>query len=1584
MDSTPTLFEMLATFIEMLVDRAWLLAAGLFDLTRNIGAMGGSLVVLGVGLLAFGVAWAMQRRLNKKLTEDPKSSVSLFSQEIAFSLPAVLLFIIALPALLIYWLVSGAINWVKSLFSSKGEGEADEEDEEDVSVVVATIGPSFMWAGLITGGLWLLGMLTDPLLRMQLELSAGYPAWQYVLLGLRPETEWYLPLDRFPYMGALLTLAFWMFIWWWAARIVRLVNGSELGQNLADRVDASGVLDSWRTWFGARKLWRTDETYRRWAVWLPVAAVPFLAWSWGTLSAAPYRMGGSMFAVSVVLWLSWVIHLSLSGHRHIAEEEPEEEEEPEMPPGTGWADILDDLEVRLQVAEPYTFDAPRKVEGLQIAGGSPNSGLVSPLIDEILPGDGRLTEMQRAVLETLSHQAYVHVDPPTTTGELGLSASGAAMTDESGMRHRNQLVLAPDGSGKTTLAMLAACNHALIHTRSTLVVTRDEASADAFAARMRGTLEPSTLRWTVRVRKAGSALVNDLSQGIVPDVVVTSLHQLVTGILAEPRTYAPVLKNLGLVVVDDVEAFCGPVEIHTQLAFRRLTLRVRELVGVRQLGEETAPVTLVLGVDSMHDTPAWARTLCGIDAVIRVFDYADSRRRESQDAAGLAALEEAEPGRYHLFYQLSDFKTESGESLSVHDLIESCERLGLPWHYRKCGDAERHAGRRSLELEQEPQHDAAIPQDACVVFLAGHVSDVRREIDHLSRAGLRFHPSVDGAGAESARIDKPVPIAFVSVVDPDERMALTELNPNSSLSDVVRTLPRPVVRAPFGRAVEAHLAADLVDTWTEIADILDVFGNTTVRTLGRLADAGLLVSESRTDLDRDEVGYENQMHVRVPSRAVATSEEEFAAANGHALLPPRVEQVEMPPGPRVAIRDRTNLTLIAHTDRESARHLYYPGRIFGTAQGRYVVVGAASETGEASEDGPVSEHDILVEPFLNDDLSSPRRRTRFRPLGAAARMPGERDAAAAEASSPRDFGAEPVFIGDFPVAVSLGPVECRTHHLATCRLDPHTLTVRQRILYGAEKVGGTEESASDGTLEVPGTMTMPQGDGHLERDDDTVRTVALGIVANPDLDIVADEDCPRLELRDARLIAAAMRAVLPSMYRGASVDIQVALHIEGDDPAPDYALGPRDGFYLYDPHLGGNGAAQAIHRDGVELLLRLARVYLERVLYHDRLRARYDYWGSADELIGRRREQRAARDDERERDHEARKRALTWLDSRLRPEGSATGGKQRGRYGAGSEEGEGDVFDLGRCWYSVDGTVTDLVWAKHRWVLDDGTEAMLDVGIGRKTAAQSRFYSPDSPQIAADLAWTEKQLDNPAFRQDDQTIWGGPETVWAADGGEDMPSGSDGNLLKQDAVKAYQRLLCAVAAHSWEPLGPLARLLAERSDAETTSEEGRFAMARFFADFVQGIPFASNREPNRVRGPIHTLLYRIGNQPSQTLLLAILLKHLGIDAGLFYHPKTGQMRCAAALPQPTADNLTQAALAWRERFGSSEKRLLWAEFEAQPGATTKLPRVFVPISTDRHKALGVAEVDKPEEWVFLPLAAAWLRVGADDVQVEGA
>ncbi|AWV89751.1 DEAD/DEAH box helicase [Bradymonas sediminis] len=1590
----------LVLLIRMFIAQMWRWLAEAFDLAQHIGPMGAALVILGVCALAFSIAFAMQRRINRALIANPSDTVSIPMQELAFLLPVVVVYVLIYPILLIIRAIRAAINAIGALFASKDDAKEKEEKaeaKEPPSVIVASIGPSFLWAGLIVAALFGLAWLTEPLLRYQLGLGEGAPAWQYLLLGSRPEMQWYMPLQRFPYLNLLSSAALWFGVWWWTARIIRVVYGSELGANLASRIHNNHLLASWRTWFGASKLFKADDSYRSWASWLLVAAVPFLAWGLGTIAGDPYRMHSSFFSISVILWVSWAIHLSLSGHWYLSEPKVEAPPEVEPDPGKGWPDVLADLKTRLLVEEPYTFEAPRVVQPIEAAARPADRGLISDLLEEIYPSHSDnpdaqkigLTHMQQSVLETLSRQAYVHLDPPPKAASLELGrVSGAGIEDESGQRHRNQVILAPDGSGKTTLAMLAAFNHALTHTRSTLVVTRDEESAERFSELLRATLEPSTLRWTLRVKAANSSLISDLSQGIIPDVIVTSLRQLVVSILDEPQLFAPFLKTLGLIIIDDAESFCGPVEVHMQLAFRRLTLRVRELLGTNQLGEESAPVTLILGTDSMHNTAAWLKSLCGIDAVTRTFDYSDDGYGDASSATGTEALEDAEPGRYHLFYQLSDFSTQTGDGVSVADLIASCERLGIAWHYHRCGDAMRRHGRRQLKLGQEPQYDVESPLDACVVFLEGHISTVRREIRHLSRAGLRYLPA-EG----ETELAGPVPIALISVVDSDERMALTELNPNSSLAEIVRTLPRPVVRAPFGQAVEAHLASDLVDTWLEVADILDVFGNTAVHTLSRLAESGLLLHESRTDLDEAHNEYETNLHVRVPLKAVASGKEHDPSSVAH-LLPPRVAQVERPPGPSVAVRDRTNLTVLEETDKISARHLYYPGRIFESAKGRYVVVSrAAEESRQQRKTSPVSAHDILVEPFLNDEISSPRRRTYVRPMRSSDMLPGAVAPLRANAKSgENNVDAEPLFIGDFPLAVSLGAVECRTQHRATFRLDAHHYEVRQRILFD-------------------------------DIEPETLRTVALGIYPNPALEIVSSPDCPRLQLRDARLIAAAMRALLPSIYRGADSDIQVALHIADPDAPPEHALGPDEGFYLYDPHLGGNGTAHAIHRDGVELLLRFCRVYLERVLYHDRLRARYDFWADEDELHGRRRVGQArSRDDiyyedlsERDRDQFARKRALSWLDSRLRPEGSSTGGKRRAQFGVGSEEGEGDIFDLGRCWFSADGSVTDLIWTRHRWMLDSprevgasedspraqmSEEAMCDVGIGREIAARARIYDADTPQLSEQLNWITKQLQNPAFMLEDQSIWGTPCTVWEADGDSDAATGSDAALLKLPATLAFQKLANAIVCDNYEMLAPLAELLAERSGFRSAEpgrdgvlgggglggdeERRRFEMARFLADFVQGIPFVPEDDPETIFGPVHTLLYRLGNQESQSLLLAILLRHVGIDAGLFLHPESDSICCGAALPaDPSAEGIAR----WRAEFGDPEQSLIWAELAPQPGATGGVERAFVPIVTDSQtplasiEALGLSS-DGQGKWVFLPLSAAWLRLGVEKREIK--
>lgn len=95
------------------------------------------------------------------------------------------------------------------------------------------------------------------------------------------------------------------------------------------------------------------------------------------------------------------------------------------------------------------------------------------------------------------------------------------------------------------------------------------------------------------------------------------------------------------------------------------------------------------------------------------------------------------------------------------------------------------------------------------------------------------------------------------------------------------------------------------------------------------------------------------------------------------------------------------------------------------------------------------------------------------------------------------------------------------------------------------------------------------------------------------------------------------------------------------------------------------------------------------------------------------------------------------------------------------------------------------------------------------------------------------------------------------------------------------------------------------------------------------------------------------------------------------------MMTAAALPKASTVETGEQMLTWRERFGREDRRLIWGELEPQPGSGGQYPRVYLPIATDKHEEIAGALVEKPEQWVFLPLAAAWLRLGIEQREIPG-
>lgn len=312
----------------------------------------------------------------------------------------------------------------------------------------------------------------------------------------------------------------------------------------------------------------------------------------------------------------------------------------------------------------------------------------------------------------------------------------------------------------------------------------------------------------------------------------------------------------------------------------------------------------------------------------------------------------------------------------------------------------------------------------------------------------------------------------------------------------------------------------------------------------------------------------------------------------HVDPPARHGELELEGLREEAVRDRTRPAVpLAQVDAGAAGFLYYPGRIFTDARGSFVVVGRAAD--EVLEDGtPLGKDDVLVEPILGDGLSTPRRRIECRLLGPDPEI--------------RTVPPEPVLLGRFPLQVGLVAVGARPRHVATYRLGAARRDVRQRLMRGDDRAP-------------------------------TLKTAALAVWPNPDL---GSGEAPRLAFGGARLLAAALRCVLPSVVRGAAESLEVALHVEGT-PGPDHELGPEEALLVFDMDEGGNGAARALHRDGLEPLLRLCRRLLERIPDPNRLQVLHDHWADEAEILAE-----AGLKENGGVWEDARRQVLDWLDSR--------------------------------------------------------------------------------------------------------------------------------------------------------------------------------------------------------------------------------------------------------------------------------------------------------------------------------------------------
>ncbi|MEM1203023.1 MAG: DEAD/DEAH box helicase [Acidobacteriota bacterium] len=1168
------LVEQVGVWASLMLDNlGYLTATGYRWWTLTVGSYWmAALVVLGVTVLVYVAAWGLQGSYVRHRRKDPRADlVPVARIELRYSL------------LFVFEWLSSAFRWFRRLAAAlgrrKGTQPSPAKGEPSAPWKAATVGPTFLYASLVCAGAYWLGRLAEPWLRSQLGLGDDASAWQFIALGHSPYAHGMLPLEDQPFAAVSMLFLVWCAIWWTSANLLRgTVFRRDLGANLLHR---SWALRRWYLWFGAEDRLRPRKAYRTWAGYTAAAAFLLLFLASAYIDGDLYRVRPSAWSVAALVCLGWVLHLQLEGKEAGQPKEERSGEDTEPAGAACWPEVLEDL----RQAHPLRFDAesdaaalaaPRLLRAPSAESSVDGDGVLSPMTLELLSGvlgagvteaqDAKLNAMQHDVLYRLSRMAFVHLDPPPVGDELQLTGrSAGALRDESGLRSKHQVVLAPEGSGKTTLALLAAANHALVHTSASLLVVRSNEEAKAVHQHLSARVDLSTARWNLRVRRVGGDFINDLTRRIIPDLVICSLEQLVVDILDKAATYRPFLEHVGLIVVDDVETFAGDAELHAQLAFRRLKRLLGEWTCPADDPEESPePILLVLGTDSMHQTATWVNTLCGIDGSPRNFYPATG----SEDDGGTRQV----------FYSLNAFQVKApggSRRLRPREVVEACERLGVPWTYRPCSDERRGFGSQGLLLRNAAVCKEKDPARAAVVLLEGSVSEVVREIDRLRHVGVLCGGEGDGS---------PLEVACLAILDPDEEATYRAAQGRTGLQRLWGTLPRPVLRTPSGLTNRTHLASDLLQHWLEVEEILEVFGRSTAQGLRDLLEQNLLVAEQTFDVRAKAHEFERKLNLRALAGAVHMDETEAwrqgLTDDDRETSLTKVAQVELVSPRVVEVQDTTSLQMLLQADADSAPLVFYPGRIFENAKGRFMVVDHQRRSGD---------HDaglVQVEPILDDYVSSPRLELRVE--GASLGL------------GTGDQGREPLLLGKHAFDVELRSAALTATPVATLHLAPVTGEIHRRQIFENDKRRryrcrlDTRVLALYPKSALFSTTTGVPGDAH---------------------------SAPELTFGGARLLAAALRLLLPTIYRGVrdAVEVGVVLadgEIDGAGPPSRFEdpLRVGDGIYLFDLHTGGSGAVEFISRDGVDHLLGLARLLLTRVEDLRRLLRLHDLWGDRQEL----------------------------------------------------------------------------------------------------------------------------------------------------------------------------------------------------------------------------------------------------------------------------------------------------------------------------------------------------------------------------------
>lgn len=890
--------------------------------------------------------------------------------------------------------------------------DAESESEEPEAPYLApSLGPSYFLAAYITFTVFVVFEMMKPILAFAVDLSTTQYAWTALFFRDQPYGAALISMNGLRNFEIIASGLAWFSFFWITSIVTRLARASQLLDH-PPNVDDSELRFT-RKYFAIKGLIKPDETFSSWANITFILLAVFTAAGIPLILSERFAVSSAAFAVGLVVLNGWWFHLFLKGEkRGETEEDAAEDEAPPETPMPGFDAVLHTLEAQHGVAKPELSQEKRAVyprlpsaEREQDKGGgnrsaaSEESAAISALLAEFAAADDPLTLSPdvTAPLKELHKSCEAH-------------SRSTALGDE---RELTGLYLAaPAESGKTSLGILAAVNHALKHATMVIFVAHSPGEAAKVHKRIQGKLNACTLRWTLSVRLADKDLVRDERDRSLPEIVVCDLNWIAGHLIHDQDRYKAMLGAVGLIIVDDIESYHGATTAHAQLVFARLNLALSRTIAARDAQRKVGFLALSGDLEPSVRASAGKLTKRRLEELKRDAD------------SPLFGLIDQEREGLSVVYNLEDFVDRKGDPLALEAMIKACEAAKVPWAYCRAGvDRRTQSGDiRALNIPVDAANCRVERySDAAVIFVVGRYTHVGGEIRRLAAAGHGFLArAIDGART----------IAIIRVVDNDERMALELGNAKGSLDELMRRMPLRLAQTPPRQVIEAHLSAELHARSLESKEILDCFGREALLQTFDLAKAERIRIEIAQEISRDGRSFDElaELHGTAQAFMKSSDDEPQITYRGQEirLLPPPFRSLESAKSASLPIVEHPSEERLYEINPHIARFVCHPGAILETREGPRVVIQEKRRKHEAGQ----RRLKIYVEPIDEGLISVPERELSY------------------QLSEGSGGATRRIYFGAEPLEIKTARVRIHGVHRATRWIDPLTAETRTRHVYG--------------------------------------------------------------------------------------------------------------------------------------------------------------------------------------------------------------------------------------------------------------------------------------------------------------------------------------------------------------------------------------------------------------------------------------------------------------------------------------------------------------------------------------------------------